>query len=78
MKLPRPLKPEIAETICKQLGISEAQLAGAEADILLVPTKTEKEGFVFDGAFLMMIPVRGHIEQVVVTRNELVDEEGDK
>ena len=78
MKLPRPLKPNVADTICKQFGISEAQLAGAEADILLVPTKTEKEGFVFDGAFLMMIPVRGHLEQVVVTCDALVDEEDDK
>lgn len=78
MKLPRPLKPEIAEAICKQFGISEAQLSEVEADILLVPTETEKEGFVFDGAFLMMIPVRGHLEQVVVTSDALVDEEDDK
>lgn len=78
MKLPRPLKPNVAETLCKQFGISEAHLSEAEADILLVPTKTEKEGFVFDGAFLMMIPVRGHLEQVVVTRDELVEEEDDK
>ena len=78
MKLPRPLKPEIAEAICKQFGISEAQLSEVEADILLVPTEREKEGFVFDGAFLMMIPVRGHLEQVVVTSDALVDEEDDK
>lgn len=78
MKLPHRLKPEIEKTICKEFGITETQLADAEADLLLVPTKTEKEGFVFDGAFLMMIPVRGHLEQVVVTRDELVEEEGDK
>lgn len=77
MKLPHRLKPEIEKTICKEFGISETQLADAEADLLLIPTETDK-GFVFDGAFLMMIPVRGHLEQVVVTRDALVDEEDDK
>lgn len=77
MKLPRPLKPEVAKKICDHFGISEAQLADAETDIILFPKETEK-GSVFDGAFLMMIPVRGHLEQVLVTRDDLVDEEGGK
>lgn len=78
MKITHQLKPEVAKTICDHFGISEAQLSEVEADILLVLTETEKEGFVFDGAFLMMIPVRGHLEQVLVTRDELVEEEGGK
>ena len=77
MKLPRPLKPNVAETICKRLGISRAQLDEAQTNIILFPKETEK-GSVFDGAFLMMIPVRGHLEQVVVTCDALVDEEDDK
>ena len=77
MKLPRPLKPTVAETICKRLGISRAQLADAETNIILIPKETKK-GSVFDGAYLMMISVRGHLEQVLVTRDELVEEEGGK
>lgn len=77
MKIPRQLKPEVAKTICKEFGITETQLADAEADLLLIPTETDK-GCVFDAAYLMMIPVRGHLEQVVVTSDALVDEEDDK
>lgn len=77
MKLPRPLKPEIAETICKEFGINRAKLEEAQTNILLVPKQTD-EGFVFDGAYLLMVPVRGHLEQVAVTRDDLVDEEDDK
>lgn len=77
MKLPRPLKPKVAETICKRLGISRAQLDEAQTNIILFPKETEGRS-VFDGAYLMMIPVRGHLEQVLVTRNELVDEEVEK
>lgn len=77
MKLPHRLKPEIEKTICKEFGISETQLADAEADLLLIPTETDK-GCVFDAAYLMMIPVRGHLEQVVVTSDAIVDEEDDK
>ena len=78
MKLPRPLKPKVAEAIRKQLGISEAHLEAATSEIILVPKVSEKEGFVVNGAFLLLIPVRGHLEQMMVTRDDLVDEEGGK
>lgn len=77
MKLPRQLKPEIAKRICDHFGISEAQLEAAQANILLVP-KQKEEGCVFDGAYLLMVPVRGHLEQVAVTRDDLVNEKDDK
>lgn len=77
MKLPSQLKPNVAKTICDQLGITQAQLEEAQANILLVPQETE-EGYVFDAAYLLMVPVRGHIEQVVVTRDDLVEEEDGK
>lgn len=66
---------EVAKTIYDRFGLSEAQLKEAQANILLIPKET-KEGFVFDSAYLLMVPVRGHLEQVVVTSDELEEEDG--
>lgn len=72
------LKPEIAKRVCEYFGVAEAQLKAAQVDFLLVPKQSEEEGFVFESAYLLMLPVRGHLEQVAFTRDEIDVEEDDK